>query len=137
MRKNIRPGGTPEAKDLLAGMPMEVFIRPQKKASLHERSSALPRLAQVSCRQGKHTETSDVFSVWQNWQNRGVSRRLFKTTGSRMALRVLPSPQRQGKPKAGDVRSSDLDRWAKYTGRDPIREDGTPWSKIKANGTTP
>lgn len=23
-----------------------------------------------------------------------------------------------------------LDRWAKYTGKDPIREDGTPWSTI-------
>jgi DNA modification methylase len=24
-----------------------------------------------------------------------------------------------------------LDRWAKYTGLDPVREDGTPWQKVK------
>lgn len=29
-----------------------------------------------------------------------------------------------------------LDRWAKFTGKDPIREDGVAWSKIKANGET-
>lgn len=29
-----------------------------------------------------------------------------------------------------------LDRWAKYTGLDPVREDGTAWSIIKANGET-
>jgi DNA modification methylase len=27
-----------------------------------------------------------------------------------------------------------LDRWAKFTGKDPHREDGTAWSTIKANG---
>lgn len=27
-----------------------------------------------------------------------------------------------------------LDRWAKFTGLDPQREDGTPWSIIKSNG---
>jgi hypothetical protein len=26
-----------------------------------------------------------------------------------------------------------LDRWAKFTGKEPHREDGTPWSTIKAN----
>jgi DNA modification methylase len=29
-----------------------------------------------------------------------------------------------------------LDRWAKFTGKDPVREDGTPWSTIKADGET-
>ena len=27
-----------------------------------------------------------------------------------------------------------LDRWAKFTGQDPLREDGIAWSEIKANG---
>jgi hypothetical protein len=29
-----------------------------------------------------------------------------------------------------------LDRWAKFTGKDPVREDGIAWSEIKANGQT-
>jgi DNA modification methylase len=27
-----------------------------------------------------------------------------------------------------------LERWAKFTGKDPVREDGTTWSKLKSDG---
>ena len=30
-----------------------------------------------------------------------------------------------------------LDRFSKFTGKDPVREDGTPWSKIKSEENTP
>lgn len=29
-----------------------------------------------------------------------------------------------------------LDRWSKFAGKDPVREDGVPWSTLKANGET-
>lgn len=36
----------------------------------------------------------------------------------------------KAKPKRGTIKIP-LDRWAKYTGKDPVREDGTAWSKLK------
>lgn len=133
LQETVRSHISPKSEIMFRQVPSGVLAWPEVSPHSHSGSAERTAFAKVPCRQRKPGSALHLRGMRRRCENRRRSLLVFGTITGSMALPLMSCPLGQAESEARHNPSSNLilDRWAKFTGKDPVREDGVKWSELR------
>lgn len=132
VQENVWPSFSSESKAMLCRLPSCLAVWSEGDPKDHSASEERATHPEVSHRQRQYSAPVYLRAMRDGRAHRRSASQLPRAASSTMALSFLPYSMGQAGTERRDLSRPPLilQRWADYTGQDPVREDGVKWSSL-------